>query len=110
MKNIEILISQIGKKSTYELLQLAQNELRKQHESLLNYLENKEWVEAKKIAHDLIATSNLYATSELTNLYKMIKEDSETIVDILSFVEELKLEIEKSNSKISEIMLMCKSQ
>jgi hypothetical protein len=104
MKNIEVLVNQIGKEATYSLLTLAKDETDKQHKQLLVYITNRDYEAAKKIAHGLMATSNLYATSELIDFYTTVKESNDIEIKDDAFVEALKQEIEHSNQRLDELI------
>lgn len=104
MKNIELLVDQIGKEAAHSLLVLAKSETEKQHEQLLFNILNKECDTARKIAHDLIATSNLYATPGLINFYKTIKDGNDTLQNNEAFINAFKQEIELSNQMLDEMI------
>ncbi len=82
---------------------VAQGELVRGHQDLLDDLQKKRYGEAAKKAHRLKATANLYASDALLSYYEMISTQQDLIYSRF-FMDDLIQELQRAESNISDFL------
>ena len=100
MKGLNALVSKIGEIPAKRFLTLAQSQLKKDHQELLQNLYTKEWEKAASKAHYLKATANFYASTTLLDYYSLIIQKKAELQQTPLFIESLSQELKRVEKNI----------